>query len=268
MAKTVKPGKLRGNTVPNSLTADKNDYTLTIIGGMSYSLNDLCQLVVKDGVTTQSVEELMRNFRLVAEKGIDMALQGNNVNYDYFTLRPGAKGVFNSANEPFTRPKHEVTMAMAVGPDVRKAMEETIVENMGPAQHYAQMDTIINTVNGEVNLSVTSGQVLEVKGVNLSLKGDDATVGIYLQEVGAADSTRIKVATLLNNEPKRLMFMVPAGLVKDKMYQLVHITQAGASTSAGQFLKMPRIAFSNTQLKCTDGTPISSGGEEGRPGEL
>ena len=147
-------------------------------------------------------------------------------------------------------------------------MEETIVENMGPAQHYAQMDTIINTVNGEVNLSVTSGQVLEVKGVNLSLKGDDATVGIYLQEVGAADSTRIKVATLLNNEPKRLMFMVPAGLVKDKMYQLVHITQAGASTSAGQFLKMPRIAFSNTQLKCTDGTPISSGGEEERPGEL
>uniref|UniRef100_UPI002729CDB5 hypothetical protein n=1 Tax=uncultured Parabacteroides sp. TaxID=512312 RepID=UPI002729CDB5 len=75
MAKTVKPGKLRGNTVPNSLTADKNDYTLTIIGGMSYGLNDLCQLVVKDGVTTQSVEELMRNFRLVAEKGIDMALQ-------------------------------------------------------------------------------------------------------------------------------------------------------------------------------------------------
>ena len=41
MAKKVKPGKLRGNTVPNSLTADENDYTLNIIGGMSYSLEGL-----------------------------------------------------------------------------------------------------------------------------------------------------------------------------------------------------------------------------------
>ena len=268
MAKKVKPGKLRGNTVPNSLTADENDYTLNIIGGMSYSLDDLAQLVVNGGVTTDSKEKLIENFRLIAEKGVEMGLQGNNINYDYFTLRFGTKGVFNSANEPFMRPKHEVTASMAVGPEVRKAMLETMVENMGPAQHFAQMDTIIDTVDGEGNKSVTSAQVLEVKGVNLPLKGDDPSVGIYLQEVGASDDTRIKASIILNNEPKRLMFMVPAGLVIGKMYQLVHVTQAGAGTSSAQLLKTPRIEFSSKTLKCTDGTPMPNEGEEERPGEL
>lgn len=265
MAKKVKPGKLRGNTNPNNLTADENDYTLSIIGGMTYTLDDLAQLVVNSGITTQRKEQLLEDFLLVAEKGVEMGLQGNNINFDLFTLRFGVKGVFNSANEPFTRPKHEVTASMSVGPDVRKAMLETMVENMGPAQHYAQMDTIINTVNGEVNKSLTSGQVLEVKGVNLALKGDDESVGIYIQEVGAADDTRIKATVVLNNEPKRLMFMVPGGLKLSSMYQLVHITQSGAGSNSALLLKLPRIEFSSKQLKCTDGTPDS--GVE-RPGIL
>ena len=92
---------------------------------------------------------------------------------------------------------------------------------MGLAQHYAQMDTITNTVNGEINLSVTGGQVLDIKGVNLSIAGDNPSVGIYLQEAGANESTRIKVTILLTNEPKHLMFMVPATIIKDKNYQVV-----------------------------------------------
>lgn len=120
MAKKVKPGMLRGNTNENKLTADQNDYTLSIIGEMSYGLNGLAQLVVKSGVTTLREDQLVDGFRLIADKGIEMALQGNNVSYEYFTLRFGVKGVFNSPNEPFTRPKHEVTAIMSVGAEVQE----------------------------------------------------------------------------------------------------------------------------------------------------
>lgn len=262
MAKKVKPGMLRGNTNENKLTADQNDYTLSIIGGMSYNLSDLAQLVVKSGVTTKREDELITDFRLIAEKGIEMGLMGNNINYEYFTFRPGVKGVFNSPNEPFTRPKHEVTAILAAGPDLLEAMKQTNVTNMGPSQHFAQMDTIINTANGEVNLSITPSQVIEIKGVNLSVLGDNPSVGIYLQEVGADESARIKVVTLLNNEPKRLMFMVPTTVPKDKSYQIVHISQAGASKSkSGTLLKEPRTELS-ISLKATDGTPIPDGGDD------
>lgn len=260
MAKKVKPGMLRGNTNENKLTADKNDYTLSIIGGMSYGLSDLAQLVVKSGVTAKREDELIDDFRLIAEKGIEMGLMGNNINYEYFTFRPGVKGVFNSPNEPFTRPKHEVTAIFAAGPELLEAMKQTNVTNMGPSQHFAQMDTIINTVNGETNLSITAGQVVEIKGVNLSVLGDNPSVGIYLQENGADESARIKVTTLLNNEPKRLMFMVPSVVAKDKSYQIVHVSQAGASKSkSGTLLKEPRTELS-IFLKATDGTPIPDGG--------
>lgn len=265
MAKKVKPGKLRGNTNPNLLTKDKNDYTLNIIGGMSYGLTELAQLVVQSGITTLTVEQLVDGFRKMAEKGIEMALMGNNVSFEYFLLRMGVRGLFNSPNEPFMRPKHEVVAILTAGLELLAAMKETIVENMGPAQHFAQMDTIKNTANGEINLTITSAQVLDIKGVNLSVKGDDPSVGIYLQKEGDSDANRIKVTNLLLNEPKHLMFMVPAGLVKDSLYRLVHITQAGSSTATARLLKMPRTAFSSIALKATDGTPEPGGGGDDRP---
>lgn len=264
MAKKVKPGKLRGTTVPNKLTKDENDWILNIIGGMSYGLTDLAQLVVQSGITTMTAEQLVDAFRKMCEKGIEMALQGNNISFEYFLLHIVAKGRFDSANESFTRPKHSLAAVMTAGSDLQEALKETLVENMGPAQHLAQMDSIINTVNGEINLSLTPGQVLEIKGVNLSVLGDHPDVGVYLQEVGAADSTRIKVTILLNNEPKRLMFMVPATVTKDKNYQIVHISQAGASKSKnGNWLKEPRIEYSRS-LKATDGSTGGSG-EDDRP---
>lgn len=258
MAKKVKPGVLRGNTYENKLTADKNDHTLVIIGGMAYDLTALAQLIVKSGVTTDSAEKLVENFRLIMEKGIEMGLMGNNINFDFFSLRFGVKGVFNSPNEAFTRPKHEVTAIFTVGKELLDAMKQTAVTNMGPAQRLAQMETIINTVNNEVNLSLTPGQVLEIKGVNLTLLGDDPSVGIYLQEEGAADSARIKATTILNNEPKRLMFMVPATVAIGKTYRLVHITQAGASRNGHQ-LKEPRIEHS-MPLNATNGDVQEPGG--------
>lgn len=256
MAKKVKPGMLRGNTYENKLTADQNDYTLSIIGGMSYGLSDLAQLVVKSGITTLREDQLVDGFRLIADKGIEMALQGNNVSYEYFTLRFGVKGVFNSPNEPFTRPKHEVTAIMSVGTEVQEAMKQTNVNNMGPAQYFAQMDTITNTVNGEVNRSITGGQVIDIKGVNLAVRGDNPSVGLYLQEEGKTEADRIQVSILLTNEPKHLMFMVPATITQDKNYQIVHVSQAGSSKSKnGMLLKEPRTEFS-ILLKSTDGTPI------------
>lgn len=254
MAKNVKPGKLRGNTNLNAITSNPNDYILTIIGGMSYSLNDLAQLVVKSGITTLREEQLVDSFRLMAEKGVEMALQGNNVNFDYFTLRFGVKGVFDWANEPFNRSKHKVTASMSVGADVRKAMEDTLVENMGPARHYAQIDTIINTVSGEVNRTLTAGEVLDIKGANLSVLGENPQVGLYLQEENSSADARIKVSTILTNEPEHLMFMVPANLEKGKKYFIVSISQAGASRSEnGMLHKDPRTELSPCILTCTDG---------------
>ncbi len=262
MAKTVKPGKLRGNTYPNAVTPDPDDYTLSIIGGMSYSLRDLAQLVVKSGITTQSEDQLVGDFRLIMEKGIEMGLQGNNISLDYITMRFGVKGVFNSANEIFSRPKHEVTAILGVGQVVRDAMRETLVENLGPGQNLAQMDTFINKGNGEVNLRVTAGQVLEIKGVNLKVGGDHPNVGVFLQEEPSEGKQAIKVSVILVNEPKHLMFMVPDSLVEGRNYRVTIVSQQGASSSA-KSLKEPRSSVSDRLLKCK-----LKGGDSESPGEI
>ena len=58
--------------------------------------------------------------------------------------------------------------------------------------------------------------------------------------------------------------MVPSTITKDKNYQVVHISQAGASRSkSGTLLKEPRSEYSML-LKATDGTP-GGGDDDDRP---
>ena len=135
MAKKVKPGKLRGNTTPNLLTDDPNDFILQLIGGMKYSLADIVQLVLLDGATVKTAQDLEESFRMVMEKGIEMSLMGNNVSLDYIQMRASVSGVFNSSTEPFSRPKHQVNPVLTAGQAYLEAAHNTLVDNMGPAQN-------------------------------------------------------------------------------------------------------------------------------------
>ena len=177
MCKKVKPGKLRGNTTPNELTTNPNDFTLQLIGGMKYSLADIIQLVLLDGATVKTAQDLEESFRMVMEKGIEMSLMGNNVSLEYIQMRASVSGVFDSSTESFTRPKHEVNPVITAGQAYLEAAHQTLVENMGPMQNNI-IAQITNRSTGKVNQDITAGGdvLVYLAGTAVRDLGDDVVL--------------------------------------------------------------------------------------------
>lgn len=248
MRKKVKPGKLRGNTVPNLLTPNLNDFTLQLIGGMKYSLADIIQLVLLDGVTVKTAQDIEESFRMVMEKGIEMSLMGNNVSLEYIQMRASVSGVFDSSTETFTRPKHEVNPVITAGQAYLEAAHQTLVENMGPAQNNV-IAQAINRSTKKVNEDITSGGVLELQGKGLKVGGSEeypAYVYIADAETGAIAAS-IPEADLLVNLPTQVMFTVPTKLEAGKRYIIKISTLTGNNRA---MLKMPRLIVSDIVLTC------------------
>ena len=248
MAKKVKPGKLRGNTRPNDLTPDPNDFTLQLSGGMKYSLSDVIQLVIKEGVTTKSASDLEDSFRLVIQKGIEMSLMGNNVSLEYIQMRASVSGVFNSSTETFVRPKHEVNPVITAGENYLEAAHETLVENMGPMQNNI-ISSIVNRTTKKVNKDISSPGTLELQGWGLKLAGtEEYPAKVYILDA-EKDSIVMNVpqADVLVNLPTQVMFNIPSGLEVDKKYRVKITTMA---SSGGKLLKEPRLIVSDIVLTC------------------
>ena len=250
MAKKVKPGKLRGNTRPNELTPDPNDFTLQLIGGMKYSLADIVQLVIRDGATTKTAQDLEESFRLVMAKAIEESLMGNNVSLEYLQMRASVSGVFNSSTETFTRPKHEVNPVITAGEAYLEAAHQTLVENMGPMRNNI-IAHIVNRSTRKINSDISCGGVLEVQGKGLKVGGNDEYKGmVYICDAEKGNIVvSIPEADLLVNTPTEIMFQVPTGLETEKKYIVKISTLVGAGTS-GQLLKQPRLIVSDIQLTC------------------
>ena len=249
MAKKVKPGKLRGNTTPNLLTDDPNDFILQLIGGMKYSLADIVQLVLLDGATVKTAQDLEESFRMVMEKGIEMSLMGNNVSLDYIQMRASVSGVFNSSTEPFSRPKHQVTPVLTAGQAYLEAAHNTLVDNMGPAQNNLIAE-IVNRTTKQVNTDITAGGVLELHGKGLKVVGSEEYAA-YVYLINADTDTiaaSVPADDLLTNTPTQVMFQVPAKLEAGKKYRVKIITQASSDRS--KLLKQPRMILSDITLTC------------------
>ena len=249
MRRKVKPGKLRGNTMPNELTLNPNDFTLQLIGGMKYSLADIIQLVLLDGATVKTAQDLEESFRMVMEKGIEMSLMGNNVSLEYIQMRASVSGVFDSSTESFSRPKHEVNPVIVAGESYLEAAHQTLVENMGPAQNNIIAE-VVNRSTKQVNTDITAGGVLELHGKGLKVVGSEEYAAyVYICDAATGNIAKnIAVEDLLTNLPTQVMFQVPAGLEAGKKYIVKISTQAtGTST---KLLKMPRLIISDIVLTC------------------
>lgn len=248
MCKKVKPGKLRGNTTPNELTTNPNDFTLQLIGGMKYSLADIIQLVLLDGATVKTAQDLEESFRMVMEKGIEMSLMGNNVSLEYIQMRASVSGVFDSSTESFTRPKHEVNPVITAGQAYLEAAHQTLVENMGPMQNNI-IAQITNRNTGKVNQDITAGGVIELSGKGLKVGGNE----MYPAYVYICDTTTgtiaasVTEADLLVNLPTQVMLQVPAKLESGKKYIIKISTLTGNNRTE---LKQPRLIVSDIVLTC------------------
>lgn len=150
----------------------------------------------------------------------------------------------------------------------------SLVVNLRPSKalREALADTTINVMGekgatmfvsgGESALGkgfvVKAGRSFTLKGKNLRVAGDDPSVGITLTSSTKA-VTRIESDLIVQNDPSKLVFLIPAGL-EDGTYELRVTTQY---TSGGVMLKTPRDIVKTLIIGDAPDPEIPGGGGDG-----
>lgn len=118
-----------------------------------------------------------------------------------------------------------------------------------PAQRLKVSDPTLG-----ISDRLVPGSMALIQGMRLSLKGDDAAVGITFYKVtagvAAASGTRILPAKVYPNTPSKLQFTLPAEVVEGDW--AVEVTTQASSNSAS-LLKTPRSYRYPKTVKVDDG---------------
>ena len=80
-----------------------------------------------------------------------------------------------------------------------------------------------DSVSGKVNESLISGGVAEIYGTGIKVVGDNAGNGVYFVK---DDGTKVKVTTLVQNNPSNLIVLVPT--LEGGSYTIEVVTQYGS----------------------------------------
>ena len=159
---------------------------------------------------------------------------------------------------------NQLNITIAQGADWREAIRQTTVNVLGEKAEVMYVSGTTDAATRATDRTATPGYPFTVEGnylklAGLKLAGDDPAVGITLVSEDGTE-TRIDPAMVAVNEPKKLVFIIPAGLAEGT-YTLRIATQYGSN---GNLVKTPRTVESALYIGVTPTTPDDdgSGGED------
>ena len=251
----------------NELTTDiDNDYTVKVqTKAQTLADEDIAQdMAMLSGKYTQS--EILHLLDLQAQVVSRAAANGYNVATKTFYMQPMASGVImeDELSLPVDREKVKVYANFRAGTSVKAAMENTrLMLFTQPAVtgpyiagmvSAAPMDPVTQT-----RAPMEASEMAVITGEGLKVVGTDASIGVTLTSVGnASKSFFIPVSKLNPNTPKKLQFVLPAGVTEGEWKVKVTTQYMG---SGKNFTKEPR----SFELKrpVVVGTPTGGGSTPG-----
>ena len=182
--------------------------------------------------TTLTRTDVTAVFTAFKEVVAEAATQGYSVNLPLFNTAFSISGVFDGPMDSFDANRHKLNINITKGVALRDAEKHVKLEKTASQQPNPQIQEVKDSITGTVNERLTVNGVIEVRGYNLKIEGDNASCGLWFV---AENGTETKAAIIIENKPARIIAMVP-GLPSGK-YQVKVATQY----TGGVLLKAPRI---------------------------
>ena len=222
---------LKYSLTENLLTAQPDDYHARPQEVSSHYLESIISQMLEKGstVTRADILAVLNNFFEVAGS---ITASGETINTDLFKTGLSISGVFDGAGDTFDKSRHSIRVNTNAGKVLKDALAKIQVEKTTAPESIPYILEVKDSVSGSVNDQITSAGVLEITGSLLKIDGDHAANGVYLV---AADGTKTKVPTLVENKPARLFVILPALTAGE--YTLQVTTQYNGG---GSGLKNPR----------------------------
>jgi hypothetical protein len=230
--------RLKAWLYKNLLTPDPNDYAIRVVSERTLGIREICESAVARGgadVSAAAMEHAVNLF--LKEMGYQLC-DGFSVNAEWFVASPQVRGVANSPGEQFNKDKHTVLFEFHQGAQLRKELENVLVEILGVADTATLVEQVTDVKTGSVNDLLTPNRNLKISGHKIKVAGDSAANGIYFIHTGTAERIRVDDTDIVTNNPSELIVVIPELAVGT--YRLEVVTQYSGNSKIP--LKDPRSA--------------------------
>jgi hypothetical protein len=217
----------------NPLTDAPIDYVADVsTAGKTVRNEDIAQ-DIKDEGSELSYETILDNINRADRRRRVRVQQGFTVLTQFVHVSPRVKGAWK--NEAYNPDEHQITVNAHPSAELHEALAEIGVEVLGIKEDGgAYIAGVTDAKTGRTDGFLTPNGIITITGNKIKIDPTDASnVGIYFDLQGA--TTVLKVATIAENKPKRIVFLAPA-LAAGKTYTLRIVTQF----TGGDPLKAPR----------------------------
>lgn len=214
--------------VDNPLTEDPNDFTLKVKAGNMVTTEDIAKALQAEGCEFQLetlIDILNRGDRIIRNK----LLSGFSVGTGVFYAYPSVSGVWRDKNETFDDKRHKVGVNFQLSAALREGVKQVGVEVLGVSSAGPEITSVTDTWTGEVSGLITPDEVVNVKGRNIQIAGENEGNGLRFIRVDDNSVVAVDMRRLTVNNPSALSFRVPKLAPGD--YYLEVTTQFSASNS-------------------------------------
>ena len=248
---------LNVQSVDNPLTKEEGDKRFVLVPNGTADFDRVISemMAVNPGLERETVEAVVKLEHRTIQR---LTLNGMRVSNGLFSAVASPKGRAGASWDPKV---NQLNITIAQGADWREAIRNTTVNVLGDKSEVMYVSGITDAATRATNRTATPGYPFTVEGNYLKLAGEDPSVGIYLVDEDGTE-TRIDPAMVAVNEPKKLVFVIPATM-EAGTYTLRVVTQY---VSSGNLLKTPRTLESTVYIGVTPTTPGDDGDGAGEDG--
>lgn len=245
----LKVGRLAIALYPTHLQKQngKVTYHAKVVNRATASMADICNDLVASGnncgLSADELETVWHNICQARKKRLAEGIFSQD---DIGTLYPSVKGTFADDQSPYIKGVHTITVRLRPSEETSETMA-----NLTPA--ITQGNTChpvidrVQDIRTQTDTALTPGGLLNIKGRNICLVGDDEAVGLYFENVhDTTEIVKVSPTDMSTNSKNVLCFIIPTRLKDGCTYRLRLVTQYSGSKQV--FRKEPLIAYAATEF--------------------
>ena len=219
------------------MTAALNDAIAQVTGVRSYSQDEVAELMLRRG-SLLTKADILAVLEVYGEVILDLVSDGSAVHTPLFQLMPSIMGVFDGPGDSFDPARHKIKINLNQGVAVRDAALKIKTQKVQVAEPIPYIQEVKDVISGVVNDQLTPGGVMQLTGSRLKVIEDEPSNGIFLITAGTTDE--IKLGSIIDNKPSRLLIMLPQSLDPGDYWLEVRTTFTHGKTGQGKQLKIGR----------------------------
>lgn len=220
---------LKYSLVENILTGRPQDYSARMHVSQSYNKTKFIKRLLDKG-TLVTETDAVAALNAIENTIVEIIAEGGTLNLPLFNTSFSISGVFEGPDDKFDSSRHKLNVNLAKGRLLRATEKRVSLEKTKAVSPQPQIFKVKDTISGKTNELLTPNGVIEVRGYNIKITGDDPSCGLWF----IGNHTEIKANILAENKPSTIIAIIPE--LSTGEYQLKLVTQYSGSN----MLKTPK----------------------------